>query len=716
MLGVTTFLGEIPRISPRLLPDGYAVQSINAKLERGCLTPFRRPVLRETLTTDAKTIYRNEDGSWLSWNDDVDVVPGPVASDRLYITGDGVPKVKVGTTIYNLAVPFPGTARPTAFLRGMNEWITIDGSEILLAHGGATTTVNGLAVQVSVRNNTAVISITTAAGMPTASAQNLIDGLRYRAAGTALVSGVKVAKITRIQDNGGQTYDANRNPLGSDSRQMDDVGTVISVTGTAGAPQSYTLAPASAQDSTNVGAQNDPPTLTTTGLDPIYAAGDAAVALFDDTAIGTVEAAQTIIRVDLSIDGLANNQIDAATQENLVYAYTWVTSLGEESRPSRLSRQTPWSPGQNIRLTGFATPPGGRGIARMRIYRSATSTAGVTDLYLIGDVPVGTTLFDDTVDVLPLQEPLPSLEWDPPVDTLSGLIAMPNGMMAGFSGKEVFFCEPYRPHAWPSKYAVMVDAAVVGLVAFGSTVAVLTNRHPHILQGTHPSSMTAEKAEVDLPCLAKKSIVDMGYFGAYASTEGIVTIDNSGARLVSDKLWTQEQWRLLGPGSFVSGQASGRYVFSYDGPGAPVQRRCGVVDLTGDQPYLIETNWTADSFFFHKGLGNLFFLDGARAIYEFDAPSGPFAVARWRSKPFVHPGLTSYARIRIDANTVNGSTFEVRIHADGRQVAQVSAKNRIVTLPALRLARVYEVEIITDFEVYGVWLGQSVAELAMAAA
>ncbi|OQC36724.1 MAG: hypothetical protein BWX64_02077 [Acidobacteria bacterium ADurb.Bin051] len=717
MIGLTTFLGEIPRVSPRLLPDGFAQRSVNAKLERGALTPFRKPALHQTLGADAKTIYRLESGAWLSWNADVDVVPGPVAADRLYITGDGAPKVRFGSTTWDLAVPHPGNARPTVGLRGMNEFITADSTEILLAHGRTNTSAGlGVTISISVQFNTATVSITHPTGLTTAQAQTLVNGLRYRAGGTALVSGQRTVRIIRIKDNGGQTLDANRNKIGSDTRTMDDVGTIVTVIGTAGTPDPYTLPPAAPQSGGNVSGQNDPPTLTTTGLNPSYSAGDAAVAMFSGTAIDTVEASQTIIQLDVQIEGLANAIIDPNTMQSITYAYTWVTSLDEESLPSWISAQVLWSPGQNVRVSNFATPPSGRGIDTIRLYRSNTSASGITDLYLIAEFPVGTGFFDDTVDEIPLQEPLPSLEWDQPPAGLTGLTAMPNGMMAAFAGREVYFCEPYHPHAWPSKYVITVDAAVVGLVAFGSTLAVLTTRQPYIVQGTHPSTMASEKAEVDLPCLAKRSIVDMGYFGAYASTEGIVTVDNQGARLVSQKLWTQEQWRLLGATTMVCGQHNGRYIMSYDGPGAPLQRRCAVVDLTGDQPYVVQTDWTPDSFFYHRGVGKLFFLQERRAIYEFDAPAGAYATMVWRSKPFVSPSFTALSRIRIDAADAGGSVFEVRIIGDGLQVHAVTAKNRIVTLPAKRMSRVYEIEVVSDFEVFGIWLGNSVEELAAAAA
>ena len=109
---IASFAGEIPRLIPRLLGDNYAQIAQNTKLENGNLLPIRRGRFIKRLDEAAKTIYKNGD-DWISWPDHVKVVPGPIAEDRLYITGDGAPKVMVGGITTPLALPRP-TSTPTA--------------------------------------------------------------------------------------------------------------------------------------------------------------------------------------------------------------------------------------------------------------------------------------------------------------------------------------------------------------------------------------------------------------------------------------------------------------------------------------------------------------------------------------------------------------------------------------------------------------------------
>ena len=106
ILKLTGFMGESPRTIPRLLPDTMAQEAYNTKLENGALKPIHQGRLDARLDAPAKTIFRHKD-AWLDWDAAVDVVQGPVADDRIYFTGDGVPKILFDGETMELAVPAP---------------------------------------------------------------------------------------------------------------------------------------------------------------------------------------------------------------------------------------------------------------------------------------------------------------------------------------------------------------------------------------------------------------------------------------------------------------------------------------------------------------------------------------------------------------------------------------------------------------------------------
>lgn len=408
-----------------------------------------------------------------------------------------------------------------------------------------------------------------------------------------------------------------------------------------------------------------------------------------------------------------SGELDTDLMSTVLYTYTWVTTLDEESEPAPLSAGLLWSDGLSVRVTGFTLPPAGRPIDRMRIYRSQTSALGETQLYLIKERPVSSAAFIDIVADNPIQELLPSLDYNQPPAALRGLVAMPNGMMAAFVGKRLYFCEPYRPHAWPEKYILTTDYEIVGLGVFGSAVAVLTKGQPYIVAGTAPDTMTMEKLEVNLPCVAARGIVDLGYSIAYPSPEGLVVINTSGAQLVSRNLMTRDQWQKLNPASFVASVYSGRYVAAY----APVTGDPAtiVIDLSGEQPFITRADMAATAMFSDILTGQLYYAAG-NAIHEWDAPSQQPGTFVWRSKIFALPAHANFGAFLADVETIGDEPpqFVARIYADKLLRASVTTTNTPARLPSGFLARDWEIEIESNCRVTAVALAFAPSEFATA--
>jgi len=579
ILKLTGFVGENPKITPRLLGDTASQLSYNVRLDDGALTPVRRQrfdfQLPDIAPAEYRTIYKNG-VDWLGWSTDVYVVPGPVATDRLYITGDGAPKMLVGGVYYPLAVPFPSAALTA-----------------------------------------------TLTGTPTPGASG----------------------TTRI------------------------------------------------------------------------------------------------------------------------YVYTWVTAFGEESEPSPASADVFWTPGQTTTLSGFAATPTGRNITLQRIYRAQTGKTG-TQLYFIAERAASTADFVDNVSPELLQEQLPSAGWNAPASDMTGIISLPNGMMAGFRGKELCFCEPYRPHAWPEAYRLTMDYEIVGLGAFSSSVIVTTKGTPYIVNGTAPENMVSERIEQNLPCINARGIVDLGYSVAYPSHDGLVLVTANGAAVATTRIFSRDDWLRVNPYGMVAGQYNGRYFtsYSYSDANGSEYRGSFIMDLTGEQPFLIRSDVKAQAMYFDLPTGQLYMLvDGS--IYEWDALSEPSALLSWKSKLFVLPKPTNFGAILVEADTgltpdqveaiqeeidriiaennalfaqpsiggeiggaalnvypMNGDalqeipslnrTVSVRIYADRKLVATVGKVNKMDRLPSGFLAQLWEIEVSSDTSITQITMAGTGAELA----
>lgn len=128
-VNIKAFRGQIPRISDRLLPSNNASVALNCKITAGGIEPLAGLEQVYSSSQNIETVFRYRafvDGAfannWLTWPEDVNVIPSPNANDqygRFYFTSD---MYEPRMSLYNLAintVPYPtawyslGIAAPT---------------------------------------------------------------------------------------------------------------------------------------------------------------------------------------------------------------------------------------------------------------------------------------------------------------------------------------------------------------------------------------------------------------------------------------------------------------------------------------------------------------------------------------------------------------------------------------------------------------------------
>lgn len=490
----------------------------------------------------------------------------------------------------------------------------------------------------------------------------------------------------------------------------------------------------------------------------VFGEGKPQIIVDNDTYDLAIIAPDDALEVEVSGDG------DADLLSSRMYAYTLVSNLGEESEPSPLTKSIDWKPGQTVTLSGFKTSSPNRTITHQRIYRSQTGTSGGTDLFLIAERPVSADPFVDEVPSDEFMERLPTRNWNPPPEGLKGAITLPNGMIAAFKGKDLYFCEPWIPHAWPESYVLTCDYEIVGLGAYSNTIVVATKGNPYMVTGNMPETMVMEKLELNLPCVNPLGIQDLGYAVVYPSNEGLVTVSNGSAAVTTTSLMSRDGWQSMKPSEMYSGQFNSRYFSSYDYIDLSGQQNYGtlIFDFTGEQPFLVRAQFSANAYFFDKINGKLYYLEN-RGIYEYDSTYSINETQYWKSKEFVLPRPVNFGAILVEVDSglsdteqrileqeydeaiernevlmdsplggeLNGSTYNsfavngdnleivpdinrnvsVHIYADGHLVAAVSRYNQMARLPSGFLARRWEVSVTGDMPVTQITLATTGAEL-----
>lgn len=428
----------------------------------------------------------------------------------------------------------------------------------------------------------------------------------------------------------------------------------------------------------------------------------------------------------------------SGTNEIRAYCFTYVTGFGEESPPSPPVIET----GKNDDVWALVLPAVGtdnnqRNITLRRIYRTVSGSAGDTNFYLVAELPIATLSYDDEIEstTVVAQGLLESTTWVAPPSTLQGLINMPNGIVAGFTGRDVYFSEPYRPHAWPAAYSVSVEHPIVGLGVVGTTLVVLTEGFPVALQGIHPDSMAMTKHANLAPCVSAGSIVSGPDGVFYAGPDGLMIAAAGQVRLLSEEIVSKRQWSndykpkniravwykqayLAMP---FTGDSTG-FVIHISNPKKAIVR-VPMPGLTADN--IILDPWTGEPVFIMNGF--LYLWDSvttdARMVY------------RWLSKEFHHPKPTNYAALKIYFNAIPENsqsensdpwaqasldelpidvTGQLKLYADRVLVWTrnfASATGELMRLPSGYKAEIFQLEVVGRVRVDSVQLATNVKEL-----
>ena len=380
----------------------------------------------------------------------------------------------------------------------------------------------------------------------------------------------------------------------------------------------------------------------------------------------------------------------SVTLKTVTYVYTWVTSLGEEGPPSPPSELINDKIDAIYTVTTF--PPSedereNRDITDVRIYRTITSSQGIASYFFVHEQPIDytdpidNTYADncaiDTDSVIAANEQLQSTTWFEPPDDLQGLVSMPNGMVAAWRKNEVWFCEPYYPHAWPAEYVIAVDADIVGLGVHNQTLIILTDGQPYGATGIRPGQMALTKIQPLEPCTSRRSIVNTPNGVLYSSPNGLINITAAGAQNLTIDVILKGQWaeRINLPTVMASVVAEGYYayagrsvgVFQADAfqndafqedsvygrlPGVFISLRTQRLGITTLDPLPTEViNIVQDIF-----NGETMILRDD-TIYVVDIRNrAPYAAYRWRSKIFTLPYLGNLGAAKIYWTPQDAST------------------------------------------------------------
>lgn len=231
----------------------------------------------------------------------------------------------------------------------------------------------------------------------------------------------------------------------------------------------------------------------------------------------------------------------------------------------------------------------------------------------------------------------------PPAD-MTGLISLPNGMMAGFSGNELCLSEPWLPHAWPSGYRQTVDYPIVGIGAAGTSIVIGTTGTPYVVSGSSPDGMSMDKIDKQWPCLSKRGMVSGDGGVMYPTTVGLAFISAGGPNLITKSLYTQKEWAPLLPSSFIAALHDSKYIACYTDA-----THTDMLILDAGNGILSEATGIITAIWNDPETGKLYVAAGIQ-ILEFEGDSGVRQTYNWMSKEFLTLPPINLGAAKIDAD------------------------------------------------------------------
>lgn len=693
---IQQFGGMLPAWDDHLLPGGQASSATNGYLFGGKLGGWRQPKLLRTLTNpSAKYAYRiptdiiagranhiTDPTTWLEFADpDTNVLKSQVVNEvfgRYYFASPSqVPqyntlnRIQTGKPAFNLGIPVPACP-PTVTVEGGGNTATLPNVNTNSNGHIANLTANTVYLVPIIPNGTLSLADVQFVPQTTDPLANFVAVLYADASDNTSVPTqpghlIAVGDIINSVTAGTATLSPFANPPPLLAHVPYWIGimcdTTITISEGIGNSTSYSFS--------NV-FSNGP-------SDP---AGSGSGNQIDFQMWGDFNTSDVI--------------------EPRAYTYTWVSAYGEEGPPAEPVIVNGWSNG--TWTIGLYQPPSDQlgvthNLAILRLYRSVPGTSGSTVFYFVADISLGSsdpdainavqtdpvgcfppseTYIDNVLDnVIALNAQLPSTNYIPPPTDLQGLVDLPNGMMVGWRANEIWFCEPYLPHAWPAQYVMTTEFPIVGMAATGGAVVVCTGANAYVCSGSAPNNMALVKCLPAQPCLSRGSIIGTQNGVYYQSPNGLIMVNQGNTLLNTTETWiTRERWQALTPQKY--GRATpivGCYLcFGTTFPGdnslaqtgfviqmepdaasfsiwpQPGGHRVGFEQLTSPNGFNIDNvlhdPWTGTV---------LLIQNGGVYYYDFSDQAPTITPYTWRSKKYQQGAKTNFGAMKVFFTVPPGS-------------------------------------------------------------
>lgn len=339
-------------------------------------------------------------------------------------------------------------------------------------------------------------------------------------------------------------------------------------------------------------------------------------------------------------------------------------------------------------------------VSHWNLYRLNDATG---EYQLVATIAAATTTYDDNTADADLGDAITTwytsdqgndIVWDKPQVTFDGLIDEPySGMIFGWKGPTLYWSEPGYMDAWPGFYNMNFPFNIKRVLALSGVVVVLTEKGPHVVDGSHPEQLSPSKLLGKEPCVGLAACqTSRGV--AYLSDSGIVLFNLTGATVITNGAFT-EGWFVdnVDPSGAILADNDNQLYLFHSGGVLKADLRTKPVDWTTLD--ILATGVHVD------GDGNLFYMDstGIRLLHG----DTEVLVWTWKSGDIVgrHPNEKPFNEVEI----MGSGTITATLYVDDdvakatKALAWDMIRRRTLKLPSETMGRAIQVELTGTGEV-----------------
>jgi hypothetical protein len=170
----------------------------------------------------------------------------------------------------------------------------------------------------------------------------------------------------------------------------------------------------------------------------------------------------------------------------------------------------------------------------------------------------------------------------------------------------------------------------------------------------------------------------MGEYAIYASPDGLVIASNSGVSLVTQQIFTRDQWQSYYPDNIEAYEYEGKYLgFTWDGSNSSTKKGF-IFDPRGQKNAFVNLDFYATAGFNDRESDELYLVIGG-TLKKF-ARSSSARTYTWKSKEFYSNLPISPGVAKVSAESYSSLTF--KLYADGSlKHTQTVTSNDLFRLP-----------------------------------